>query len=85
MSPAWTVKSSAWETGRDRVGDLSGTGEWSWGGGRGWTTTQGWCPVGSHRVATAPVVLSHLGGQFVQLQAALADDLDPEVAGVFRG
>lgn len=40
-------------------------------------------PYGTHQ--TILIVLGHLTDKLIQLQAAGADDLDPEVVGMFRG
>lgn len=43
-------------------------------------TVSPWEP---HHAVAALVVLRHLRDQLVQLQAALPNDLDPEMVGVF--
>lgn len=43
------------------------------------------CKHHAHTHQAALVVLGHLMDKLVQLQAAGAKDLDPEVVGVFRG
>lgn len=40
-------------------------------------------PQESHHAVVPLVVLRHLRDQLVQLQAALANDLDPEMVGAF--